>query len=98
MPVSSGVAFEGLELTVHAASADWLYQVCGSAKGSDDAWPACPGPMGLQGASGMLARLLHATGLCQTLAAQTPGHKASAHSLVCGAGLPDPAAACHPTT
>jgi hypothetical protein len=27
VPVSSGVAFDDLLLTVHAASADWLYQV-----------------------------------------------------------------------
>ncbi|KIY97695.1 BPI/LBP/CETP domain protein [Monoraphidium neglectum] len=27
VPVSSGVAFEDLQLSVHAASADWLYQV-----------------------------------------------------------------------
>jgi len=26
VPVSSGVAFQDLQLTVHAASADWLYQ------------------------------------------------------------------------
>ena len=29
VPVSSGIAFQDLQLSVHAASADWLYQVGG---------------------------------------------------------------------